>query len=166
MVSHRLHHSSRSLSTQGAPSRPASASRPRAGAAEVSGRPYQSPRQPVEASQQSALHCVVSSSKNPFKPHTEHEDSFLTTGSGFGEGVRVHLPRVLVPHFGKPVAGPLAGREMPMVQQRFFRAGHQDRADTVGHLLVSEEGFLLDVPILLGPAGVGEPCRGRGVTLV
>jgi hypothetical protein len=37
--------------------------------------------------QRGQVNCVVSSSKNPFKPHTGHEDSFIRTGSGFGEGV-------------------------------------------------------------------------------
>jgi hypothetical protein len=50
--------------------------------------PSQGPRQPAEASPQSALHCVVSSSENPFQPHPGHENSLTRPGSRFGEGVK------------------------------------------------------------------------------
>ena len=50
-------------------------------------RPSQAPRQPAEASPRSALHCVASSSEQPFQFRSEHEDSHTRTASGFGEGV-------------------------------------------------------------------------------
>ena len=54
-----------------------------------------------------------------------------------------------------------------MVQQGFFGAGHQERATAIRHLVVTEEAFLLDVPILVGPEGVvetcGQPSRDAGV---
>jgi len=49
--------------------------------------PSQGPRQPAGASPQSALHCVASSSENPFQPRKGHEDSLTRPGSRFGEGV-------------------------------------------------------------------------------
>jgi len=49
--------------------------------------PSQGPHQPAEAGPRSALHCVASSSENPFQLLSRHEDSLTRPGSGFGEGV-------------------------------------------------------------------------------
>jgi hypothetical protein len=60
---------------------------PAVGRRRARSRPSLGPRQPAEASPRSALHCVASSSENPFQPQLGHEDSLTRPGSGFGEGV-------------------------------------------------------------------------------
>ena len=50
-----------------------------------------------ETSPRSALHCVASSSENPFQPRQGHKDSLTRPGSRFGEGLTSWLRRPLEP---------------------------------------------------------------------